>query len=443
MLRFMLALVMLVSTLFYGLFVWRDAPFEMPDTSGYIVVADDLRDGSLNELHGRTIGYPLLLMLTGTGDLLYWTQLILHHVAAWLVLSVLLSLEVRRSLVLLAAVVLISPPFVEHAANILTESLTTFLLVGGFIAWFYWIRRGNAALLIIGAAALGFSGLVRPTYQVITVGLAVLVLLGIWVLRKDRLMVRRLAISGAAMLIAGGVFIGGMLAHNGARFGYSGLSPLAGFHLSTRTVPLVERLPDTYAVERDILVKYRDEHLIQPGSSHQGFAYIWDARGELMTTLDMDNVQLSNHMLRLNLMLIRESPLEYLAIVGGSIVSYWFPISARANFDSTAIRLGWSAGHFLLVALFFASILAVGTLAIIVPRLWRSTPTGTLRVMTLVGALAIIFFTFVISVAIEIGINRYRVPTEPLIVLATCISIEMLTKWVKTLRAALASESGG
>ena len=41
--------------------LWPHAPYAAADTPGYVQVAADFQDGKLDELHSRTIGYPLLL----------------------------------------------------------------------------------------------------------------------------------------------------------------------------------------------------------------------------------------------------------------------------------------------------------------------------------------------------------------------------------------------
>jgi hypothetical protein len=48
---------------------WKSAPVIVPDSADYIQVAQDLQDGQLGRLHGRTPGYPVLLLRTNSiGD---------------------------------------------------------------------------------------------------------------------------------------------------------------------------------------------------------------------------------------------------------------------------------------------------------------------------------------------------------------------------------------
>src|SRR5512142_1433434 len=79
-------LFVVALTLYVGL--WRNAQVVDGDTAQYQVVAADLLDGHLDALHDRTIGYPLLLVLTGAAEhatvALLVVSLLMHLASVWL-----------------------------------------------------------------------------------------------------------------------------------------------------------------------------------------------------------------------------------------------------------------------------------------------------------------------------------------------------------------------
>src|SRR5262245_50863532 len=48
--------------------LWKNAPVMTPDSGSYLRTAQDLSDFHMDQLPGRTPGYPLLLVLTGSSQ---------------------------------------------------------------------------------------------------------------------------------------------------------------------------------------------------------------------------------------------------------------------------------------------------------------------------------------------------------------------------------------
>jgi len=266
---------------FYAL-VWPDAPLAGIDTPRYSDAARDMADFRIDQLQFRTPGYPLLLLATGSaekpGRLLFYVVLGLHLAAVWLAGTVLQALRFRPWMLVLAATVLLLPPFVENAAYALSETLTQFMLVCGFAGMFHWFRTRSAWWLGVAALAFAYAGLTRPTYQVVAFGITA-VLAICWLVFRDR--GRDLARAAAALTLATVALMGGYSTYNYRKFGFFGVTPMIGFHLSTKTIRVLERIPDSDREIRTILIHFRDAHLTQPGSSHTRYMYIWSALPEL------------------------------------------------------------------------------------------------------------------------------------------------------------------
>ena len=87
-----LSMIFLISLVVY-LIVWKNAPYLTFDSLSYMRVAQDLQDGRLDHLHDRTLGYPLILLITQSTDhpsrSLFVFQLLLHFAAVSMVVSAL------------------------------------------------------------------------------------------------------------------------------------------------------------------------------------------------------------------------------------------------------------------------------------------------------------------------------------------------------------------
>jgi hypothetical protein len=141
-----------------------------------------------------------------------------------------------------------------------------------------------------------------------------------------------------------------------------------------------------------------------------------------------DQAQLSDYMLKLNLLLIQKAPLNYLQDVVWAFGQYWFPTSAEfANFNSRFLQFLWAVIHFCLIGAFGLNlILLLGTLTYLkmcnfpVGQLDNTTIGGTrlIHFQEFAYGLAgtIVIYNAVVTCLIEVGVPRHRLPTDALIV---------------------------
>lgn len=429
-------LLIIFSGVFYSI-IWRNAPFISGDTPGYVEVATDLRDGKLNELHDRTPGYPLLLLATNSlepSPILFLTQLALYLLSVFLLVVFLNNIGISKPSTLLFLLLSLIPPSVVNTVYMLTETFTTFFLVTGAVMLFWWFKNGKILTIIIAGIALALSALVRPTYQFLFIVLSGLFLISLFLLRIER---KKLILAVTSIFLSSCLILGGFSLYNRQHFHYFGLTPMLGFNLSTRTVRVIERLPDQYADVRELLIKSRDSDLIARNSSHTGVMYIWQTIPDLQRLTGLNKVDLSNYMLRLNLILIEKAPLEYIVEVTKSIATYWLPSSTDiSNFNSRAIQLLWIVVHFTVVTYFFAVFfLALSLLAFIwvfpieIKRLISNLimPFSHLFAPFFISIL-IIVYTMLISTMAEVGNPRYRTPTDLLMFFALTLGTYFLSQ---------------
>ena len=430
--RHRIALILLAIAAVYG-FVWSDAPWIVSDSAGYLTSAADWLDLRVDTLHDRTPGYPLLLLLTGAGEtpgrLLVAVQLALTVACILLLVRLLRAAGVGRTLVACFIGLAVLPPRFAPAGYVLTECWTQFLLVAGVFSGARWFEDGRTRWLLACGLAAGLAALTRPTYALLAV-----VGLWVWVLLAPRRVGRRpsMGVAAACMLVPTLVMVGGLCLHNLRLFGFPGPSPLFGFNLSTRTLRVLERLPDEEATLREVLIRNRDRDLVERNGTHEGTMFIWGAREELEAATGLTRAELSRRLMHLNLLLIRKAPLEYGVEVGHAMVTYWFPwLPEAANFGSRAMQMLWSLLHFGATALFFAVVGLAAAIAVLLARVgwmrrWIAEglePAGLAAIAGAVFALATIFYTMIVSCAVEIGTPRYRGPTDLLILFVTVLGL--------------------
>lgn len=414
----------------YG-WAWPEAPVLDGDSAQYMEVAADLRDGRLDRLHFRTPGYPLLLVATAATEhptrALFFVSLFFHLAAVWLLAAVFRAAGASWAWILLLVVLLLLPPYVEPAAYVMTENLAQLLLVAGFAALVFGHRDTRLLWWALAGIAFSSSALVRPVYQFLPLGIAGFLLVR-GSLGEGRAAERRRSVIASLIIVViwAGVS-GAYAAHNRWRFGWFGIAPSTGLHLTTRTVSLLDRVPDEYAVVREILIRARDEELIRRGGTHTGSQAIWAAREQLEAVTGLAMPELSAMLVRMNVAVIRRAPLEYAKEVARSLPVYWFPAHGRLS-DRSPLRWCWVVVHGVLVAtygLLLAMLVAMAALRAtrLLPGLLSASVRNSLRAAAFpfTVAVAIVLYTMVLTCLIDIGEPRQRRSTDALFVFATVL----------------------
>jgi hypothetical protein len=225
---FALALIAIYAAL------WKSAPFRETDTADYLNAARAIAGGDMATRQPRTPGFPLFLILVGTGRPFFFVSLALHLIAVALLALVLRSAGVRAWLVRLFILLSVLPPFVQKDAYLLTEGLFEFLMVAGVAG--LWLRRRSRIQLLLSGLAFALSTLTRPQNQLFPVLLGILMILYFgW----------KQGLKFASLLVAPSILlVGGLMANNWFRFHDPNLTYNLGIHLGTRTVTLFDDIPD-------------------------------------------------------------------------------------------------------------------------------------------------------------------------------------------------------
>jgi len=384
--------------------------------------ARDLSDGSVDTLNNRSPGFPLFLILTGATEhptrAFWFLSLILHFSGIWLLAQILHAARLSEKALILVGVLLLLPPQVENAAILMTENLTQFCLILGLTSLIWWFRGRKTSWLIVSAFAIAYSGLVRPTYQLFAFVIAGCFLV-IRHLLPGSFKISEMVKASVILIAATVLIVGGYSSLNYHKFGYFGVTPLLGFNLNSKTVRVIERLPNEYADVRQMLVTARDKQLISPGSSHTGLQYIWSIGIEgVQEKTKLSKAEASKYMLHLNLLLIRKAPLEYLSSVAESMAVYWFPSNKDlANMNSRLLELVWVLVHFVIVGLLALQLLVFGGITVldiskrIVTRNSKAIIDLSSHKIAVVAYLlsgVTVFYTMLITCMVDIGDPRQR-----------------------------------
>jgi len=432
------------------LWLWPEAPVMSKDSPLYLDVARDLADGRLDSLHDRAPGYPLLILLTGSQQAptraLFWLALALHLGCIWVLAVVLRAAGVRPALLVLFALFFLAPFSVQPATYlVMSEGATQLSLVAGVAALAGWCWRGGLGWLVAGALALALSGLIRPSHQFVSLA-AASALLALAAISAPGARPSRRSLIGAGALVVGlSVLVTGSFSWlNYQRFGYFGISPSLGFALSTRTVTVLERIPDQDAEIREALIQARDNDLVRRGGDHTGLSYAYSGVvDEIQRRTGLARHQVSGRLAAIFVRLIAAAPLHYLSEVSHASMDFWLPahlpdLSGRAP----ALRPVWTGMHFIFIGLFALQFVVVLGIALLragqrlaggaaAPAPPPASAPERLATAVYLLSLAVILYTLVISCTVAHGDSRYRVPVDMLIGGVTLLGVE---RWARLSR---------
>ena len=453
---FEVALAVVLGALFlFYFFLWQQkAPLYRLDSYGYLETSQDLNDWSLEELHRRSPGYPILMRLTGvqtdqdSGQLLFFVQLLMHFGMTAVAVLTLRALQVRRVVPLVVLLVLALEPLIVGASALaMSETFTIFLVVVGTCALLLYLNGRSWLYALLSGAMLGYLTLVRPTFQLlaaVVVGILVLAAL-LWPHLR-----RRAAVAGVFNVLFTGLLLCGFILFNKQQFGFGGLTPLAGFNLATRTPHALELIPDEYAAVREILIRYRHDTITtEPHkTSPIGITrYIWAAVPELKAELGMNDIELAEFLVDINVDLIRRAPNLYIEEVSMMFGNYWQPFSPDPVLVRGAPFYALSGLHALKV-IFILLMTGALTTALLLFLLTRrsvgrmvAARLKTADHVKLIGVtlwLTISLYNLLISIMMDVGSPRHRLPTDMLLIMSAVIALDYLLH-VRQLLPALAA----
>lgn len=310
-------------------------PVAYSDTPSYRRLADTVLHGFAAYDGTRTPGYPVFLALTGSDQHVWLVQLLMGFITTLLIFYIGWKLTDKPwfgGLLALAHTLNLGQLFFE--SNLLTESLTTFLMIltmAGMLVWLIYPKYRRPLLAFLIGLVSSIMLLVRPLF----IYLPFYLLLFIWIEpRLTSIPARQTggtnalvenhpahwssAVSvGFALLVPVVLLLGGWVNFIHKNFNEWSLTTMTGYHLVQHTGSFFEYVPDEYASLRDTYVKFRDAHIAQFGTQTNA---IWDAIPEMSKVSGYSFYTLSKVLTRISIDLILKHPILYIE----SAVSGWW-----------------------------------------------------------------------------------------------------------------------
>ena len=452
-----LVIVLTVALVERILTVFLYQPVAYSDTPSYRRLAEAVLQGFDGYDGTRTPGYPAFLALVGNDQRVWLAQLLLGLITTLLLFYIGWKLTERPwfgGLVALAHTLNLGQLFFE--SNLLTESLTTFLVVLTMAGVLYWlINPAKRSLWLVFALGVisACAGLVRPLF----IYLPFITLIVLWLAAKakgqneisdDRKInnsenkgsrfTLHNWIVGIAFLVPVVVLLGGWVAFIHTQFGDWSLTTMTGYHLVQHTGNFFEYVPDEYASLRDTYIRYRDVHIAQYGTQTNT---IWEAIPEMSRLSGYSFYALSRVLTRLSIQLIIEHPWLYIKSAIGGWWMFWRTVT---YWSADALRASWMAGgiqfiiqlerlvSFLINLIFiFASLLFTLNECVAVIRHKRELrllhfeqPAWKIYFWTVLGT---IWIASIVQTLLDHGDNpRFLVPLQSLVVLWVAVFFHQL-----------------
>ena len=435
----------IIGIIFYFNF-WKEVPiYGSGDSTAYIELCTQINNGFdpsyylINTNLFRTLGYPFILSVFNFNEnpkLFFLIQLLSHFFSATLLFLLLQRYYQSKWILIMFFINMILPIYVQHTAFILTESFTQIFLILGLVSFVKYLNITGSksfGLLFLSVISLSFAALIRPTFQLLPIGFFFIIILLYIVEKKNRYKYDALIILFSTALV-----LGSYSYYNKVNYNFTGISPSLGAYLSIKTTKIIEDIPNKHYEIKEILVEQRNLDLIEPNSSHTGKMYIWKAIPTLKKKLNLNFVELSKKLKRINFSLIKNNPLDYMLDVFESSIAYWFPnISSLVFFDSILLRILFTAMHFFLVVVYFSSLLFLSYSAFIfyvIDKNWffKFLKKSKSKIITILFSNYIIAYTFLVSIFFEVGNPRHRIPTDLIILFCVFITIKISYELLST-----------
>jgi hypothetical protein len=338
-------------------------PVSYGDTPSYRRLADTVMQGFASYDGTRTPGYPVFFALVGNDQRVWLVQLFLGFVTTLLLFYIGWKLTDKPwfgGLIALAHTLNLGQLFFE--SNLLTESLTTFLMVvtiAGMLAWLLYPKFRRLWLAFLLGLLSTITLLVRPLF----IYLPFFLLLFLWIGSRVIQTPKKLADEGEnilnhqtshfdlswhigiGFLLPVVLLLGGWIIFIHKNFGEWSLTTMTGYHLVQHTGNFFEYVPDEYASLRDTYIKYRDAHIAQYGTQTNA---IWDAIPEMSQVSGYSFYALSRVLTRISIQLILQHPFLYLK---NALLGWWMFWRVPVYWSADALRYPWMAGGLTLVIL--------------------------------------------------------------------------------------------
>ena len=393
------------------------------DTATYLRLAKVIAGGSLRGYDGtRTPGYPAFLALIGRDPQLTWAAQMLLGLLITLGLYWVgwrLTLRPRLAAGIAAAYSLL-PGLLFFEGALLTETLTTFFIVGCLVCLTALEQAPKEGAAIPAAGMLGVSAGLAALTRPLFFALPPILLPFIWFSSRARRMrwTRSVAFALPPILL-----LGGWLAFIDSKYGMLSPTVMGGYSLVQHTGAFFEYLPEEAAPIRDTYLRYRDAQIAERGSQANA---IWDAIPDISRASGLGFYDLSREMQRLSLWLILRHPDLYARSVADGWVAFW---KAPVYWDLQLLSPAWLQRALPAYALFSRVVLVLVNLLFLVLCAGGLISGRVRRALTahytMLAGTAMVLGISIVQTLLDHGDNpRFLVPLQMVVVMVVVLGLE-------------------
>lgn len=281
-----------------------------PDSGDYVDLAERILNGNLIGYHGaRTPGYSMFLALLGNNHIMV---VIVQNLLGLVILFMIFDLSKQwtsQKMAFYIGLILSSYlPFIFYDFAILTESLSAFLLVT--LMWllnkvdFFKTQHHHLIVYLKIGVLCAVLFLVRPFF----IYLPFLIILFVAVTMFNEF--KSVFFPLILVLVIPVLALLSWNSFNKYNTGVFMTSSYEGINLTQVGTSFYEKLPDQYHIEREILLRHRDE-IVATKEGHVYPMTVWFAREELKQATALNDLELSLHLKKISINLLLAHPVDY------------------------------------------------------------------------------------------------------------------------------------
>ena len=400
---FVFAVILLITLILAG-------PNIYPDSKGYIDYANGiLQFNFVSPGAIRTPGYPLFIALTwfiiGKGYFqLIIVQIILNALSQILLIKILFRADLKN-LVILSLLLYNLSPLSYASLNILTETLTIFLLLAIVFLLVEYNKNNNGQIIYYVSLLIMLLIFTRPQF------VFVFIAAGFFLIYRKKYKCGLLIITSILLMVISWSLV------NNKYNKYPGFTSLMGYNLIDHTGYFIEYARELNPVFVDIYLKSRKDKMAN-NNGRQYFT-IYDCRNEIMEKLNYDEIKLSKELLRISGYLISRCPDKYAATVFKALV---FSLGYNNRYSTEEVVFKYLRMPSPLGLIFYLG----GIMAMLLINFSDNFLSILLKV--------IFFSNLLVSVCLDVGENfRYMIPVLfiPFIFCAYFLFIRKHSLWLK------------
>jgi len=353
---FWLLLVLAVGLISRLIILLLYQPVAFSDSPSYRRLANSVLQGFEKYDGTRTPGYPVFLALTGNDQCVWVVQLLLGLATTLLLFYIGWKLTERPwfgGLIALSHTFNLGQLFFE--SNLLTETLTTFLLVltmSGMLIWLLYPKRRSLWFAFFIGLISVLTVLVRPLFIYLPFFLLIFMWIGLKLkyipagsiyvidskISKQQPSVDLHSLKFLiAFIVPVVLLLGGWVSFIYKNYGDWSLTTMSGYHLIQHTGSFFEYVPDEYASLRDTYIHYRDIHITQYGTQTNT---IWEAIPEMSRVSGYNFYDLSKVLTRISIQLILSHPFLFMK---SAFFGWWMFWRTSFYWSADALRYSWMA----------------------------------------------------------------------------------------------------